>query len=210
VKTPIRALIFDMDGTLYRSDGLDRQYADAVDAYIAERLDVSKAEARELFNAKRVALAGQLGRTPTTTGTMQALGFDLEDWTAWRDGFVRPEDFLGRDEGLRAVLTELRKRCRLAVVTNNSSEMARRTLVAIGIEDLFEHVLTIQDLGLVKPHPDIYRGAAERLGVPPGECMSVGDRPAVDLEPAAEAGMQTFLVTGPQDIAKLREALHAE
>jgi putative hydrolase of the HAD superfamily len=203
----IRALVFDMDGTLYRSEGLDRQYSDAVDAYIAERLGVSKADARELFDARRAALATTLGRTPTTTGTMQALGFDLADWSAWRDGFVRPEDFLVRNEALRGILVELKKLCRLAVVTNNSSEMARRTLAAIGIEDLFEHVLTIQDVGLVKPHPDIYRRAAERLGVPPSECMSVGDRPAVDLEPAAEAGMQTFLVAGPQDVAKLREAL---
>jgi HAD superfamily hydrolase (TIGR01549 family) len=209
VTTPIRALIFDMDGTLYRSEGLDRQYAEAVDAYIAERLGVGKAEARKLFDAKRAALAGQLGRTTTTTGTMLALGFDLGEWTAWRDGFVHPEDLLGRDERLRTVLMELRGRCRLAVVTNNSTRMARRTLAAIGIEDLFELVLTIQDVGVVKPHPDIYRRAAERLGVPASQCMSVGDRPLVDLEPAAEAGMQTFLVAGPQDIARLREALGA-
>jgi pyrimidine 5'-nucleotidase len=209
VTTPIRALIFDMDGTLYRSEGLDRQYADAVDAYIAERQGLSKAEARRLFDTRRAALGAQIGRTPTTTGTMQALGFDIEDWTTWRDDFVRPEDFLARDEGLRGVLVELRKSRRLAVVTNNSAAMARRTLAALGIEDLFELVLTIQDVGLVKPHPDIYRRAAERLGVPARECMSVGDRPAVDLEPAAEAGMQTFLVAGPQDVAKLRETLDA-
>ncbi len=33
----IRAVVFDMDGTLYASEALDRQYTEAVDAYIAER-----------------------------------------------------------------------------------------------------------------------------------------------------------------------------
>ena len=203
----IRALIFDMDGTLYESDALDAQYVEAVDGYIAERLGLSRKEARERFNAKRAELQKQLGHAPTTTGTMAALGFDLDEWIAWRDARLRPEDALDRDERLRSFLRKL-KRCHvLAVVTNNSMEMARRTLAAIGIEDLFPHVFTIQDMGLIKPDPEIYRRAAEAIGAPPEQCLSIGDRPAIDLEPAAAVGMKTFLAAGPRDIYKLREAL---
>lgn len=203
----IRALIFDMDGTLYESGALDAQYVEAVDGYIAERLGLSRKEARERFNAKRVELQERLGHTPTTTGTMAALGFDLDEWIGWRDARLRPEDALDRDEPLRSFLQELRARYILAVVTNNSMEMARRTLAAIGIEDLFPHVFTIQDMGLIKPDPEIYRRAAEAIGVPPEQCLSIGDRPPIDLEPAAAAGMQTFLAAGPRDIYKLREML---
>ena len=203
----IRALIFDMDGTLYESNELERQYAEVVDGYVAKQFGVSLEEARKLFNAKRAELAEQLGDKTTTTGTMVSLGFELEKWTAWRDARVRPEGVLSRDERLRAFLEELRKRYILVVVTNNSIEMARRTLAAIGIEDLFERVFTLQDIGLIKPDPAIYRRAADVIGVPPEQCMSVGDRPAIDLEPAAAAGMQTFHTAGPQGIYKLREVL---
>jgi len=203
----IRALIFDMDGTLYESDALDAQYAEAVDGYIAERLGLDHEQARERFNAKRSELEERLGHTPTTTGTMAALGFDLDDWIAWRDARLRPEEALDRDERLRSFLCTLKSRYALAVVTNNSIEMARRTLAAIGIEDLFPHVFTIQEMGLIKPDPEIYRRAAQAIGVPPEQCLSIGDRPAIDLEPAAAAGMQTFFAAGPHDIYKLRDVL---
>ncbi len=203
----IRALIFDMDGTLYESDALDAQYVEAVDGYIAERRGLGRKQARERFNAKRADLQEQLGHPPTTTGTMAALGFDLDDWIGWRDARLRPEDALDQDERLRSFLRKLKPRYALAVVTNNSMEMARRTLAAIGIEDLFPHVFTVQDMGLIKPDPEIYRRAAEAIGVPPRQCLSIGDRPAIDLVPAAAAGMQTFFAAGPHDIYKLREVL---
>lgn len=203
----IRALIFDMDGTLYESNELERQYAEVVDGYVAEQFGVGLEEARKLFNAKRAELADQLGDKTTTTGTMVSLCFELGKWTAWRDARVRPEEVLSRDERLRAFLEELRERYVLVVVTNNSIEMARRTLAAIGIEDLFERVFTLQGIGLIKPDPAIYRRAADVIGVPPEQCMSVGDRPAIDLEPAAAASMQTFHTAGPQGIYKLREVL---
>jgi putative hydrolase of the HAD superfamily len=201
----IGALIFDMDGTLYESDALNRQYEEAVEAYIAERSAVSKARAGELFRHKWAELAKHLGHPPTSTGTMVALGFDLAEWIAWRDARVRPEDVLTRDEPLRAFLEQLRSRYVLAIVTNNSVEMAHRTLRAIGIDDLFDHVFTVQDMGLIKPDPEIYRRAAEAMGVPPQQCLSVGDRPHIDLAPAAAAGMKTFHATGPRELAKLRE-----
>ena len=203
----VRALIFDMDGTLYESGALDRQYADAVVAYTAEQRGLPPEKALELFRAKRAALRARLGRTPTTTGTMVELGFDLEHWIAWRDARVRPEGALRRDDMLRSLLQDLKKRFVLVVVTNNSVEMVRRTLGAIGIDDLFDRVFTLQDVGLIKPDPGIYRRVAEALGIPPEQCMSIGDRPQVDLEPAAAVGMQTFLVAGPGDIGRLREAL---
>ncbi len=207
MRQAIRAIVFDMDGTLYESEALDRQYAEAVDAYIAERRGLSRAQAREVFGAKWAALSEQLGHPPTSTGTMVALGFGLAEWIAWRDARLRPEDVLDRDDRLRLFLQELRARYVLAIVTNNSVEMARRTLGAIGIDDLFDHVLTIQDMGLIKPDPEIYRRAAEVIGVPPEQCLSVGDRPHIDLEPAAAAGMQTAAVQGPGDVLRLGATL---
>jgi len=203
----VRALIFDMDGTLYESKALDRQYADAVVGYLAEQRGVSPEEALGVFRAKRAELEARLGRKPTTTGTMVELGFDLEHWIAWRDARVRPEEVLDPDPALRSLLEDLKRSFMLVVVTNNSIEMTHRTLGVIGIDDLFDHTFTVQDTGLIKPDPAIYRRVAEAIGVPPQHCMSVGDRPHVDLEPAAAVGMQTFHAAGPKGLSEIRKAL---
>jgi HAD superfamily hydrolase (TIGR01509 family) len=46
---------------------------------------------------------------------------------------------------------------------------------------------------LMKPDPAIYRRAAERLGVPPGECLFVGDGGSHEHDGARSAGMRTAL-----------------
>ncbi len=45
-----------------------------------------------------------------------------------------------------------------------------------------------------KPHRFLYEMATERLGVSPGDCIMVGDRPDTDVAGAAAMGMKTALV----------------
>jgi len=44
-----------------------------------------------------------------------------------------------------------------------------------GWDDLFDAVVISGEVGLRKPDPEIYRLAAERLGVPPSQCVFVDD-----------------------------------
>jgi len=47
------------------------------------------------------------------------------------------------------------------------------------------------------------------LGLPPGACLSIGDRLAIDVIPAEQAGLRGALVTGPADLRRLGERLLA-
>jgi putative hydrolase of the HAD superfamily len=70
---------------------------------------------------------------------------------------------------------------------------ARQKLVSLGAEDLFEVVVASGEPGgpkRLKPDPDGYLRAAERLGVRPEECLVFGDRPDADGSAAKAAGMQ--------------------
>ena len=53
-------------------------------------------------------------------------------------------------------------------------------------------------VGLRKPSPEIYRLAAERLGVEPGDCLYVGDGDDGELDGAAETGMHPVLISDPE------------
>jgi glycerol-1-phosphatase len=58
-----------------------------------------------------------------------------------------------------------------------------------------------------KPYPDLYRLAAERLGMEPGRTLAVGDRLDTDIEGATAAGLPSALVlTGVDSRASAQEA----
>lgn len=78
---------------------------------------------------------------------------------------------------------------RLALV---SDYPARRKLEALGCTDLFDAIVANGEEGgprWLKPHPDGMLRAAQLLGVSPGRCLVVGDRPDADGEAARRAGM---------------------
>jgi 2-haloacid dehalogenase len=61
----------------------------------------------------------------------------------------------------------------LATLNNSSSEMARAQLEHAGILELFDQVLSIEEVRRYKPAPEPYRMAAERLGVDPPDVRMV-------------------------------------
>jgi 2-haloacid dehalogenase len=62
---------------------------------------------------------------------------------------------------------------RLATLTNSSPEMVGAQLENAGILDLFDEVLSVQDVRRYKPAPEPYRMAVERLGVRPSDIRMV-------------------------------------
>ena len=63
------------------------------------------------------------------------------------------------------------------------------------IDDLFDAVVISGDVGLNKPEPEIFRLGAERLGVPPEECVFVDDL-RENCEGAEAVGMTAILHRG--------------
>jgi 2-haloacid dehalogenase len=85
---------------------------------------------------------------------------------------------------------------RLASLTNSTEQVARAQLEHAGLIDLFELVLSADTVRRLKPAPEPYRMAAERLGVPVGEVRLVAAH-AWDVAGAARAGCATAFVARP-------------
>lgn len=81
----------------------------------------------------------------------------------------------------------------LGVLTEGLEVKQAEKLIRLGIFRLLDpRAIFISDqVGISKPNPKLYRYAADKLGLPPGEIMYVGDNPAKDLVPAAAVGMIT-------------------
>ena len=61
----------------------------------------------------------------------------------------------------------------LATLTNSSPEMVRAQLEHAGIHELFDHVLSVEEVRRYKPAPEPYHLAAEHLGASPSEVRMV-------------------------------------
>jgi HAD superfamily hydrolase (TIGR01509 family) len=74
-------------------------------------------------------------------------------------------------------------------------------LEAMGLSGLFDVVACAQaaEIGVFKPNPRGLHVARERLGAAPGETLYVGDRPEVDAAAAQAAGMPCAILTRRPD-----------
>src|SRR5690606_31962039 len=91
------------------------------------------------------------------------------------------------DDALPALRTLSRAGVRVACLTVGSPENTRRFLEGAGLAEFVGAVVTAQAAGVWKPHPEIYRVAAEQIGTPIGRTALVAVH-AWDCHGAKRAG----------------------
>lgn len=98
---------------------------------------------------------------------------------------------------VRSALERLRSAgLRLAALTNSTAEVAEAQLAHAGLAELFELRLSVDAVRRLKPAPEAYQMAAERLGVPLGEIRLVAAH-AWDIAGALRAGCAGAFVARP-------------
>lgn len=183
----IRAVLFDLDGTLIDSDDA------AIHAW-ARRLK----PVNWLFRnrdpgpfLRRLVMWGEGWVNGALTALdvvgLDGVAFALRDAlrTLWRG---KRREFLPVD-GIGPMLERLGERYRLGVVTTRSRKAAHAFLRQIGFDGRFEVVIAREDVRRLKPHPQPVQKAAEALGLAPSQVVMVGDT-SLDIRSAKAAGAQ--------------------
>jgi putative hydrolase of the HAD superfamily len=199
----IKAIIFDMDGTLYTSNEIRKQFAAAAYHTLAAADLISLERARDLIEERRAELKAESGFPIPYTLTLRSFNIPISEWHNENIKFFDPRDYLHKDKKLKQALIELKKQFCLAVMTNNNEVQTDRVLEGLGLVGLFDEVYTYNNFELLKPDPVFFKKVAAGLGIEPEACLFVGDRYDVDLRPAKELGMQILEVEGPEDIYDL-------
>ena len=81
----------------------------------------------------------------------------------------------------------------MAIASGGHHELVDATLAALGITELFDVVVCVEDYVRGKPAPDPFLEAARRLGVPAHDCVVFEDSPT-GIEAAKAAGMAHVFV----------------
>jgi putative hydrolase of the HAD superfamily len=205
----IRAVLFDLDGTLMDHDsarevGLRAQLtawlgpaAATEDERARLEAEWARLEALHYDEYTSGACSMQEQRRRRVRGLHEAARRERpeedEAADAWFAGYLehyrgawRPfEDALPAIQAL-ASATELP----LGVVTNGEGEAQRAKLRTIGLDAYFATVVASGEVGVAKPRAEIFALACERLGVEREETAHVGDRLDLDAQAAAAAGLR--------------------
>ncbi len=204
VPSDIKAIIFDIDSTLYTNAAYAFEQVDCQVRRFASIRGITNEEARKMVADYRKKYAAENGgKKVSLSNTLRSFGVSIEQSVQWRRELIEPADFLGPDKKLQEALAALSARCKLLCVTNNPILPAQKTLDALGVADLIEVLVGLDTCNLSKPAKEPFERAANEAGVPFGKIVSVGDRYDLDLAPALELGMGGVLVRGVEDVYKL-------
>lgn len=195
--TAIKAVIFDFDDTLH-----DRRIAFEDFAFeLLTRFFPQWEESLRRERAHRMMVANNGGYIP---GYEAYFAEFLREWN-WPAGVNaellsaiarrRFPDHVCVFSDTVATLTTLRQLgYKLGILTNGNSQMQNRKVDVAGLRHLVDLVLVSGDEGIHKPEGELFRRAAARLGVPPHNCLYVGDHPVNDIQGAQNGGMQALYI----------------
>jgi len=199
-----KAILFDIDSTLYTNATYAYEQVDVQLRYFAEIRRLSYKEAKAMIDAYRHEYAKQHGGAKTSFGnTLASFGIPIEESIRWREKLINPADYLEYDSLLVKAMEELSQNYKIAAVTNNPLLPAKKTLEVLGVISFFDEIVALDTCCVSKPHRLPYETAARKLSLSIEECLSVGDRYDIDLAVPLEMGMGGILVSGVKDVYRL-------
>ncbi|RYG39473.1 HAD family hydrolase [bacterium] len=211
----VRGIYFDLDDTLCgywdaTKAGLRAAFAsDGPEGFTPQEMVVHWAAAFREFGAglkashwyAKYLKNGGITRTEQMRLTLERIGI-VDDALA-----QRLSDVYGRERNARLVLFDDANETLdtlsgfpLGLITNGPADVQRQEVATVGIGERFAHFFIEGEVGFGKPEPEVFRRAAEAMGLQPGQLLMVGNSYHHDIVPALEAGWKAIWIRRPSDV----------
>ncbi|NLM50002.1 MAG: HAD-IA family hydrolase [Clostridiaceae bacterium] len=179
---PIKAVLFDFDGTLLNTNDLILESYKHAFKTVLDR-DIPYDEFLSLYGRP-------LFKSLSAYEKHEKLYYAYKDFNENGHDYLI-KTFPGAKEGLLR-LKELN--LKLAIVTSKRTHVLEKQIKMLGCGDIFDLIITPDDTQNHKPHPEPALLACERLGVLPHETYFVGDS-VFDMECGKNAGCNLCAVS---------------
>ena len=186
----VRACVFDAYGTLF-------DVHSAV-AGLRDRIGPKAEELSQLWRVKQLEYTWLRALMDRHADFWQVTGDALDyacarlgvDPAPIREPLMQAYRSLEAYPEVPAVLERLRRGgVKLAILSNGEPEMLAAGARSAGIERLLDAILSVEEVGVYKPHPKVYQLALGRLGARAGEAAFMSSN-AWDVHGAACFGLR--------------------
>lgn len=188
----LRAVIFDLDDTLYdEAEYVSQAFAHTA-AYLAEKLGTP--EKKEIFHGRMLELMERDGRGRIFDVICEETGaaLSVEELVRVYRG-TKPVLRLYPDaELLLQSLSE--KQIKTGLITDGCSRVQHEKIAALELNRRLDCVIATDDFGMSKPQTAVYEKCLDALGCEPSAAAYVGDNPRKDFVGAKALGMDTFRI----------------
>ncbi|MFN6477034.1 HAD family hydrolase [Nostoc sp. DedQUE07] len=195
-----KAIIFDLDNTLFNFELCERQailgaledcavsldlngVSETIFLQVFETYNSKYWRQRETFSPNElIEMSYRSTLAHLDIQTDQISNLSQSFWHIFNHSAVMEPD-------VNEVLTVLAGNYRLAVITNGFVSAQLPRMQAAGIEHFFEAVVVSEAIGFAKPSPEIFHHALSRLNLTPAEVIYVGDSLKHDYAGATQVKM---------------------
>jgi putative hydrolase of the HAD superfamily len=199
MKTKIKAILFDIDDTLY-----DREKSQPlVLEKIIQRLPqifwaLNKELILEAFlESDRIStIDWEAGlhhadiRDYRNKLFLKTLNLPLCYAEAITEVYLQEYPFINAPvDGAVELVAKTSRRFQTGVITNSMPDVQYQKITTLGLRGYFSCVVIATEIGLKKPDPRIFTYTSDKLSLKPGECLYLGDNYENDIIGAKEAGM---------------------
>ena len=207
----IRAIIFDLDDTLYDEMQFVRGGFEAVSSYTSKNANVNQNVVYQLL----LDVLEKHGRGQTFDIALKKLGLYNKNLIPKLVKVYRThKPKLSLYSEVRTVLSTLRKQgYKLGLITDGNVEVQRNKVEALKIKDFFDCIIFSDEYGIEKqkPNPFPYQKALKELKASARETIYVGDNPYKDFVSAKKLGIHTIrIMRGQYKNVTLNKEFEAE
>lgn len=194
----IKAVLFDLDGTLLDRDASLQQFIAAqYDRFAPHLSHVSKRDYIDRF--VHLDCRGHIWKDKVYQSLISESRIDGLSWENLLDDYeLKFMCHCVPFQHLQETLILLKQQgYLLGIITNGRSIFQTRSIQGLGIQSYFDTVLISEVEQVRKPQPEIFHRALHRLEVSAEESVFVGDHPEVDIIGAKGAGLKAIWRCNP-------------
>lgn len=196
MKSVERKICFDLDGVIWNSDVA---HFDAVNhALIPYGPPITWQEHLTIFKGlptrRKLSMLVEMGRLPNNLNMLADIERRKKAAT-----LIAVEDTKPRPEVSALLLALKHAGWRMCCCSNSIRATVQAVLLKMEILDYMDFILSNEDVGQAKPHPEIYTKAARLWHIEPSQMTVVEDGEA-GKQAARQAGCQLIEVAGPEEV----------